>query len=68
MDNNIEIPNGRALLGHSASAGRSAMLIMFGIRFLRWPTFRDGRRTARPVLKHLVSSCFRAPRDCTYSD
>jgi hypothetical protein len=41
---------------------------MFGIRFLRCSTFRDGRRTARPVSKHLVSSCFRAPRDCTYSD
>ena len=41
------------------------MLIMFGIRFLRCPTFREGRRTARPVHNHLVSSCFRAPRDCT---
>jgi len=25
---------------------------MFGIRFLRCPTFRDGRRTARPDLNH----------------
>jgi hypothetical protein len=29
-------------------------LIMFGIRFLRWPTFREGRRTARPVRKYLM--------------
>jgi hypothetical protein len=44
------------------------MLIMFGMRFLRCPGLRQGLRTARPVLKHLVKSRFRAPRDCTYSD
>jgi hypothetical protein len=51
-----------------AIGGRSAMLTMFGIRFLRCPTFRDGRRTARPVRRQRVSSCLSAPRDCTYRD
>jgi len=49
----------------AASAGRSAMLIMFRARFLRCPGLRHGFRTARPVLKHLVRSRFRAPRDRT---
>ena len=43
----------------SASAGRSVMLIMSGIRFLRCPVFRDGCRSPRPVRKYRVSSCFK---------
>jgi hypothetical protein len=35
---------------------------MFGIRFLRWPTFRDGRRTARPVRKTWSDHVSRPPR------
>ena len=49
----------------ATSAGRSAMLIMFGMRFLRCPTLRLGRRIARPVRKHIAKSRRKAPRDCT---
>ena len=49
----------------STSGGRSAMLIMFGMRFLRCPTLRLGRRSARPVRRHTANSRRNAPRDCT---
>jgi hypothetical protein len=51
-----------------ASAGRSEMFTMLGIRFLRCPVLRDGLRNALPVRKCLVSSCVSAPRDWTYRD
>ena len=52
----------------SASAGRSEMLIIPGIRFFRCPGARLGRRTARPVRRLRVSSRRSAPLACRYSD
>src|SRR5665647_662522 len=49
----------------STSGGRSLMLIMFGMRFLRCPTLRLGRRSALPVHRHTARSRRNAPRDCT---
>jgi len=52
---------------HRRSGGRALMLTMSGMRFLRCPGARHGRRRARPVRRCRVSSRRSAPRDCTYS-
>jgi len=49
----------------STSFGRSLMLIMLGMRFLRCPGARLGWRSARPVRRHFASSRRSAPRDWT---